>query len=239
MEQLTCIEGPRPGRALGVGPQLAAAEYVEEELVVQGMADLYTYDAQWNTRAAPRGRAVHHAAARAPPARREPRTGRCGDRAAACGRRHGVGVAAHRPDDRARGPDRGSASRRTCSGCGRSRRATSSATRELEIPEPGLGFDIVARIAAWLRGPSSPLPSMNRLLMTGRLVHGHLPARLHRRRLPRARAQARRRAGGRRLSDPDLVGRVHGSAATRRSARGRSRRPPATAGARSRRSTCR
>jgi hypothetical protein len=49
MEQSTVTAGPRPGGALGVGSQLAAAEYVEEELVVRGRADLYTYDAQWNT----------------------------------------------------------------------------------------------------------------------------------------------------------------------------------------------
>src|SRR5436190_21793885 len=44
------IQPPRPGRAEGgVADHLAAARYVEEELIVQGSADLYTYDAQWNT----------------------------------------------------------------------------------------------------------------------------------------------------------------------------------------------
>ena len=47
--KIELCEGPRPGRALGVAKQLAAAGYVEEELVVHGTADLYTYDAQWNT----------------------------------------------------------------------------------------------------------------------------------------------------------------------------------------------
>jgi hypothetical protein len=38
---------------------------------------------------------------------------------------------------------------------------------QLEIPEPGLGFDIVAQVAAWLRGPTSPLPNLSHLYMTG------------------------------------------------------------------------
>jgi hypothetical protein len=38
---------------------------------------------------------------------------------------------------------------------------------ELSIPEAGLGFDIVAQIAVWLRGAQSPLPGLSRLFMTG------------------------------------------------------------------------
>ena len=49
MQEPIRIDGPRPGRALGASAQLTAAGYVEEELVVRGTADLFTYDAQWNT----------------------------------------------------------------------------------------------------------------------------------------------------------------------------------------------
>ena len=77
-----------------------------------------------------------------------------------------VGLAAHRPHDPARGHD---LDRRDA---GRVRPARAQGLRperyaELDIPEPGLGFDIVAQVAAWLRGPESPLPGLAHLFMTG------------------------------------------------------------------------
>jgi hypothetical protein len=49
VKKIEHIEEPRPGLAIGVAKQLDAAGYVEEEFVVRGTADLYTYDDSWNT----------------------------------------------------------------------------------------------------------------------------------------------------------------------------------------------
>jgi len=166
MQEPTRIEGPRPGRALGVGAQLSAADYVEEELVVQGTADLFTYDTQWNT--VPRRQGVAYATRLIIRRPRElalasgdaviealhpagdmasawPRTGRTILRERMCwvGVTQDVfGLRALHAQDRAR-------------------------YAQLEIPEPGLGFDIVAAVAGWLRGPNTPLPGIARLFMTG------------------------------------------------------------------------
>ena len=37
----------------------------------------------------------------------------------------------------------------------------------LEIPEQGLGFDLVARVASWLRSDAGPVPGIRRMFMTG------------------------------------------------------------------------
>jgi hypothetical protein len=166
MEQLAVIEGPRPGRAFGVDKQLTAAGYVEEELVVQGTADLYTYDPRWNTvllrervpyttrlivrRPADMSRACGHAVIEAlhpagDMASAWPRTGRTILREGLCW----VGVT------------------QDVFGLRALKAAEPERYAGLEIPEPGLGFDIVARVAAWLRGPDSPLPGLSRLFMTG------------------------------------------------------------------------
>src|SRR5690348_16220197 len=43
------VSEARPGLVVGVGKQLAAADYVEHEFVLRGRADLYAYDDAWNT----------------------------------------------------------------------------------------------------------------------------------------------------------------------------------------------
>src|SRR5262245_61963196 len=50
MHRIAGVQGPKAGRAVGVGKQLEAAEYGEQEYVIHGAADLYAYDAQWQTR---------------------------------------------------------------------------------------------------------------------------------------------------------------------------------------------
>jgi len=166
MEEVSVIDGPWPGRALGVGKQLAAGNYVEEELFVRSTADLFTYDAQWNTvprregvpfttrlvvrRPADMRRASGDAVIEAlhpagDMASAWPRTGRTIVREGMCW----IGVT------------------QDVFGLRALKATDAERYRRLEIPEPGLGFDMVARVATWLRGPSSPLPGISRLLMTG------------------------------------------------------------------------
>lgn len=160
------IDGPRLGRALGVGKQLSAAQYVEEEFVVRGAADLFTYDAKWRT--VPRREGVPYT------------TRLIVRRPADMSRASGEAVieALHPAGDMA------SAWPRTGRTILRERLCWIGVTQDvfglralkaidgdryakLEIPEPGLGFDVVARVATWLRGPDSPLPRISRLFMTG------------------------------------------------------------------------
>ena len=160
-------EGPRPGLALGVAKQLAAGGYVEEELVVRGAADLYTYDAQWNTQTRRTGvpfrtrlivrRPDKPDASRASDAVLEP-LHPAGDMASAWPR---TGRTILREGMTWIGVTQDVFGLRALKGFKPERYA------ELEIPEPGLGFDIVARVAAWLRGPKSPLPPLSQLYMTG------------------------------------------------------------------------
>jgi hypothetical protein len=166
MAELTVIEGLRPGRALGVGKQLSGAGYVEEELVVRGTADLFTYDASWNT--VLRRETVPFTTRMLVRRPRDP------------GRASGDAVieALHPAGDMASAwPRTGRAILRegltwigvTHDVMGLRATKTMDAERygKLDIPEPGLGYDMVARIATWLRGASSPLPAMTHLFMTG------------------------------------------------------------------------
>jgi hypothetical protein len=166
MRELTVIEGPQPGRALGVGKQLAKADYVEEELVVRGTADLYTYDAQWNT--VPRRQGVPYTTRLLV---RRPR-----DASRASG--DAVIEALHPAGDMASAWPRAGRTilRESMTWIGVTQdvvglRAIKAMDGErygkLEIPEHGLGFDIVAQVAAWLRGPTSLLPRIAHLFMTG------------------------------------------------------------------------
>jgi hypothetical protein len=166
MQAPTPIEGPRPGRALGVGPQLEAAGYVELELLVRGTADLFTYDAQWNT--IPRRQAVPYTTRLL---LRRPR-----DASRASG--DAVIEALHPAGDMASAWPRTGRTilRENMCWVGVTQdvmglRALQATDTEryaaLDIPEQGLGFDIVARVASWLRSADSPLPGIARLFMTG------------------------------------------------------------------------
>ena len=166
MQEPIRIDGPRPGRALGASAQLTAAGYVEEELVVRGTADLFTYDAQWKT--VPRRLEVPYTT------RLIVRRPRELERASG----DAVIEALHPAGDMASAwPRTGRTILRenmcwigvTQDVFGLRALKASDAERyaQLEIPEPGLGFDIVARVATWLRGPASPLPGIARLFMTG------------------------------------------------------------------------
>ena len=166
MEEPKLIGGPLAGRAPGVGKQLAAADYVEEELVIQGSADLFSYDAQWNTVLR---RAGVPYTTRLVVRRPREASRACGD---------AVIEALHPAGDMASAWPR---TGRTILRAGltwvgvtqdvfglRALKATDAERyAKLEIPEPGLGFDIVARVASWLRGANSPLPAISRLFMTG------------------------------------------------------------------------
>ena len=165
--KIELCEGPRPGLALGVAKQLAAAGYVEEELVVRGEADLYTYDANWNTQQRCAGvpfrtrlivrRPAKPDASRATDAVFEA-LHPAGDMASAWPR---TGRTILREGMTWIGVTQDVFGLRALKGFKPERYA------DLDIPEPGLGFDIVARIAAWLRGPESPLPEFAQLYMTG------------------------------------------------------------------------
>ena len=164
--EIELCEGPRPGLALGVAKQLAAARYVEEELVVRGEADLYTYDAQWNTLPRRTGVPFRTRLIVRRPAPEGPRASDAvieplhpaGDMASAWAR---TGRTILREGMTWIGVTQDVFGLRALKGAKPERYA------ELDIPEPGLGFDIVARVAAWLRGPKSPLPVPDRLYMTG------------------------------------------------------------------------
>jgi hypothetical protein len=166
MAQPVLIEPPRPGRTEGVAEHLEAALYIEEELLVQGAADLYSYDAQWNT---VRSREALPYTTRL--VVRRPRDGQragadavieplhpSGDMASAWSR---VARAIVREGMTWIGVTQDVQGLRALQSSGGERYA------KLSIPAAGLGFDIVARIARWLRGGSSPLPGIAHLFMTG------------------------------------------------------------------------
>jgi hypothetical protein len=166
MEELEVIDGPRPGHAWGVGGQLAAADYLEEELVIRGKADLYSYDASWSTVLRRQGVPYTTRLVVRRPA----------DAAKASG--DAVIEALHPAGDMASAwPRTGRTILREgmtwvgvtqdVFGLRALKAMDSERYRQLEIPEPGLGFDIVAQIATWLRGPRSALGSIQRLFMTG------------------------------------------------------------------------
>ncbi|HKP63980.1 MAG TPA: alpha/beta hydrolase domain-containing protein [Polyangiales bacterium] len=166
MHTIASVEGPRAGRALGVGKQLEAAGYVEQEFVIAGRADLYTYDAHWNT-VQSRGDI---------PYRTRVLVRRPEDPARASG--DAVLEALHPAGDMA------SAWPRTGRTILRERMIWIGVTQDvsglrvlknqdperyadLDLPEFGLGFDIVAQVATWLRGSGSPVQPLSHMFMTG------------------------------------------------------------------------
>jgi hypothetical protein len=162
----TLIEGPVAGGGLGAGKQLAAAEYVEEELVVRGTADLFTYDAHWNT--VPRQHDVPYTTRLLVRRPRDPQRA-SGD---------AVIEALHPAGDMASAwPRTGRTIMREgmcwvgvtqdVMGLRALKNTDTERYAQLDIPEPGLGFDIVAQVATWLRGELSPLPDLRDLFMTG------------------------------------------------------------------------
>jgi hypothetical protein len=166
MSQTISIKSVRPGRALGVSKQLSAADYLEEELVVRGTADLYSYDASWNT--VLRRSDVPYTTRLLV---RKPRDAQratgdavieplhpAGDMASAWPR---TGRTILREGFTWVGVTQDVFGLRALKGSDAERYA------ELEVPEPGLGFDMLARIATWLRGSSSPVSGIARLFMTG------------------------------------------------------------------------
>ena len=161
----TSVEGPRSGPT-HIGRVIAEDDYVEEEYVVRGSADLFTYDEAWQP-------TLHRAdvpyatrllvrrpsdAARAGGAVVLEPLHPAGDMASAWPRlgrmltREGwswvgvtqdqMGLAATRAGD----PQRYAA---------------------LDIPEVGLGFDIVAQVASWLRTGAVDGLALDQLFMTG------------------------------------------------------------------------
>lgn len=166
MHTITSVKGPRAGRALGVSKQLDAAGYVEEEFVIEGRADLYTYDAHWNT---VQSRADIPYRTRVLVRRPEDPTRASGD--AVLEALHPAG-------------DVPSAWPRTGRTILRERMSWVGVTQdvsglrvlqhqdperyaEFDIPEFGLGLDIVAQVATWLRDPGGPVRGLSHLFMTG------------------------------------------------------------------------
>jgi hypothetical protein len=165
MGRLTTVEGPRPGPT-PIGRTLPERGYVEEEYVLSGRADLFTYDEDWlpvvlqpdlpfTTRILvrrPRDAALATGSVVLEPLHPS------GDMASAWTRtgrmitREGwswvgvtqdvAGLAATKSDD----PER---------------------YAELDIPELGLGFDIVASVASWLRTGAVEGLVLDHLFMTG------------------------------------------------------------------------
>jgi hypothetical protein len=166
MAEIAQVGATRPGRAEGVARQLEAAGYVEHELIVRGEASLYTYDDGWNT---VRRRAGIPYVTRLVVRRPADAQRASGD--AVIEPLHPAG------DFASAWPRTGrTILREGMSWIGVTQdvlglRALKSREREhyaaLDIPEAGLGFDLVAQVAVWLRGPSSPLPGLSRLFMTG------------------------------------------------------------------------
>ena len=168
MGEITQVSAARPGLALGVGKQLAAADYEERELVLRGAADLYAYDRDGNTVLARAG---------------VPYTTRAlirGPRDAARASGDAVLEALHPAGDMASAWPRTGRTilREGMTWIGVTQdvfglKALKALARdpqryaELDLPQIGLGFDIVAQVAAWLRGSSSPVPGVARLFMTG------------------------------------------------------------------------
>jgi len=158
------FDTPRPGLARGVRKQLAAAGYVEREYMVRGEADLYAYDADGNT--VLRRSAVPYttrAIVREPedPARASGEAviealHPAGDMASAWVR---TGRTILREGMRFIGVTQDVAGLRALKLQDPVRYA------ELDIPEVGLGFDIVAQVASWLRA-SGPW-RVSHLFMTG------------------------------------------------------------------------
>jgi Alpha/beta hydrolase domain len=161
----TSIEGPHPG-VTPIGRAIAALGYLEEEYVVAGTADLFTFDDDWRpvverpavpftTRILVRrpsdpveatGSVVleplHPAGDMAAA---WPRTGRMLTRE----RWSWVGVT------------------QDVAGLAAITAADPDRYGDLDIPEPGLGFDIVAAAATWLRAGGADALVLDHLFMTG------------------------------------------------------------------------
>ncbi|MDD9934771.1 MAG: alpha/beta hydrolase domain-containing protein [Myxococcales bacterium] len=157
---------PRPGPLRGVRSQLEAADYVEEEHFVQGVADLFTYDGQWNT--VPLRQDVPFTT-RLLVRRPTDGTGASGET---------IIEPLHPSGDMASAwPRTGRTIVREgltwigvtqeIQGLRALKHGDADRYGDLQIPEPGLGYDMVARIATWLRSDTSPVPGIQRLLMTG------------------------------------------------------------------------
>ena len=80
---------------------------------------------------------------------------------------------------------------------------------DLNVPDAGLGFDILSQVATWVRAHGLPGLRLDHLFMSGASPHRHLPAGLPGRRLPPAGSPARRWTRGRGVPDPDLLGCLH------------------------------
>lgn len=166
MGEIRRVDGPRPGHALGVGEQLAAADYTEREYVVRGVADLYAYDDAWRTVPARSGLPYTTRIVVRSPRAPERASGDAvieplhpaGDMASAWTR---TGRTILREGITWIGVTQDVFGLRALKAIDRVRHA------ELDIPHMGMGYDIVAQVAAWLRGPSSSLPAFTHLFMTG------------------------------------------------------------------------
>ena len=165
MGRISQVLGPRPGRALGVGKQLKAAGDVDEqEFVLHGTADLYRVmpDGIRGPWRRPLRYARHRAATRGREPRKRRRSARAldpaGDMPSAWPRtgrtllREGmvwIGVT------------------QDVAGLRALKQMDAERYAELDIPQIGLGYDIVAQVAALLRSPESPVPGVRHLFMTG------------------------------------------------------------------------
>jgi hypothetical protein len=161
----TSVEGPRPGPT-PVGRAIAEHGYLEEEYVLSGAADLFSYDDGWQPEVLrPQVPFVTRILVRRPidPARA---TGSVvieplhpsGDMASAWTRtgrmitREGwswVGVT------------------QDVAGLAATKASDPERYRQLDIPAVGLGFDLVAQVASWLRTRSVEGLVLEHLFMTG------------------------------------------------------------------------
>ena len=167
MKTIEKVEGPRPGLTRTAARQLEVGGYVEEEYFVRGTAELYTYDDAWNTvkREQPELPYTTRVMVRRPADLRRA----SGD---------AVIEALHPVADMASAWPRVGATivregitfigvTQDVFGLRALKHSDPERYAQLDIPAYGLGFDIVAQVAVWLRGSSSPLPVLSHLYMTG------------------------------------------------------------------------
>ena len=165
MCSLTSVEGPQPGPT-HIGRVIAENGYVEEEYVLRGTADLFTYDGRWQP-------LVERAEV---PFATRILVRRPGDPAQADG---AVVVEPLHPagDMASAWPRLGRMLTREgwswvgvtqdVAGLAATKAAKPDRYAELDIPAAGLGYDIVAGVASWLRTGAVEDLVLDQLLMTG------------------------------------------------------------------------
>ena len=161
----TSVEGPRPGPT-HIGRVIAEDGYVEEEYILRGGADLFSYDDAW--------RPVLHRADVPFVTRllvRRPRHAADANGAVVIEPLHPAGDMASAWPRLGRMLTREGWSwvgvTQDQAGLAATKAGDAARYGELDIPEAGLGFDIVAKVATWLRTGAVDDLVLDQLFMTG------------------------------------------------------------------------